>query len=133
MNYEEMSDFDLNLKLSELALIGRSDFELVMARRIVKAHADSGSGIDFLGAKELSDLLSMITHKYPVKYCTDWNATYDSIGNYWTCGKANFKDGVWEFDKSITGECVDHEAYDKNPLRAIVICLIKVLEAKNNG
>lgn len=95
-----------------------------------------------LKSNEMGHVTSQIK---PKPYCTNWQCamplavehgismmkTNDKgYGEIWVCGKANFVDGIWKFDKSITGRCVDFEADDVNPLRAIVICLIKMLEAK---
>jgi len=66
-------------------------------------------------------------------YCTDWNATMPLAVE---CGVFYDKhhDGlyvatlVYEFGKKSLS--YEFHSYDKNPLRAIVICLIKVLTAK---
>lgn len=56
--------------------------------------------------------------------------TEGSSGDLWTCGLANFHDGMWSFDNEITGEYVDFETYGENPLRAAMICFLKMKDAE---
>ncbi len=63
-----------------------------------------------------------------VQYCTDWNATMPLAVEHGVCVSIR-KDNTSLI--GLYGDCPD-EAEKGKELRAIVICLIKVLEA-NNG
>ena len=75
-------------------------------------------------------------HKIEIKdYCNDWNATmplavehkiyHQECNGFWDCG---YSSGGGMFAAQT-----HYVTSNKNPLRAIVICLIKVLEAKNGN
>ncbi|MBY7923734.1 hypothetical protein [Vibrio fluvialis] len=70
-------------------------------------------------------------------YCTDWNATMPMAVEHGVCLKSPIKankmwlaiwnewGGIWTPNEL--------QVKSESPLRAIVICLIKVLEAKNDA
>jgi len=71
------------------------------------------------------------------RYCTDWNATMPLAVEYGFDIELPIAclGGIGQITKYIAGDTdimVDFVIGD-NPLRAIVICLIKVLEAKNDA
>lgn len=78
----------------------------------------------------------------PHNYCTDWNATMVlaiehgvSVLKLSDGYVAISKDYDWidvSSHDEVEGACIGENCYvvhDKNPLRAVVICLIKILEA----
>lgn len=110
MNYETATNDDLEVKLGELLGMGR--FAALTAPR----------------------------------YCTDWNATmplaveyhvsFDSVFDMSRdCGESMATSEFMAHATDLVDGCFypDSEFFegrDDNPLRAIVICLIKVLESK---
>lgn len=114
MNYEVMSDEWLNTELTEA----------VLNNRYPKAKS-----IDFDGTQNCFWVHDTGFSSFKIEsYCTDWNATMPLAvehGIQYQLAEANDSDVHYAFhfdDREIVE--------DKSLLRAIVICLIKVLEAK---
>lgn len=119
MNHETATNEELELKLAKLTTI-----------------EESGE------YKQLKHNGLWIGSDYP-KYCTDWNVTmplavdYEisllkANDGYTSLYKWDWIDSHWSDD--MDDLAVDGDEFifhaDKDPLRAIVICLIKVLESK---
>lgn len=133
MKYEEMSDFEIN-KLVVLAIDSDGDIESVTQRKSkLKCISNQAlvkiKGVDglepFNACNNPSDAWQII-----VESGISVMMTAGSCGDLWTCGVANFHDGSWDFDNEKTGEYVDFETYDDNPLRAAMICFLKMKDAQ---
>lgn len=120
MKLEDMSDFELNAELSARLLLNSDNgFEKVtiIDDLIVGTHKLKG---EFL--------------KKPRDYCNDWSATMPLAVEYVVSLAPTMNT---QGDKKYDGEWCAYEhflgiyAHDESPLRAIVICLIKLLDAKN--
>lgn len=122
MNYEVMSDFELNQALT--CLVYKCDgWELSKTGRSFYSCGVDGSE-------------SHVQHV--PSYCTDWNAVMPlavehgvSLICTGSAGGVTYSatDGFWHHSGSIFSDNDEIQCNGK-PLRAIVICLIKVLERK---
>ncbi|WP_119566807.1 hypothetical protein [Vibrio cholerae] len=122
MDFERASDQELNVKLTELEL----------TKRYPKAKS-----IDFDGTKNCFWVHDTGFSSFKVEeYCTDISATWPlmiehgiSIQSPSLCGSIDeWTAKYWESDDENFINLVGH---DKDPLRAVVVCLIKVLENKH--
>lgn len=113
MNHEEMSNFELNKKLADLLGIywhsrpSSNDLhEWVYSDNYAQCDTRTNPAVD------LAD------------YCTDWNATMPlAVEHEITLDKIDgYGWGASQLYTDISFSCYD------NPLRAIVICLIKAME-----
>lgn len=113
MDYEKATDKDLNDKLREF--IYGDDVKYWMLSDDESFIYDCGPTGDQLDKIELQD------------YCNDWNETMPLfMHENFTLLPGNSLEGYFKLWCCHGGR---FEAFDKNPLRAIVICLIKVLES----
>lgn len=118
MNHEDMSDYTLNYKLTRLWMIEKFGVDRVRFDKSSKVFRVEGNN----GYCKIKD------------YCTDWNATMPLAFEHGL--SVEFPDsnlgGVGQITKYMEGatDIETHLKSSDNPLRAIVICLIKVLEAK---
>lgn len=125
MNYESATDFELNKRLLELT-----------------CHPDDT--ITDIYQHRLAGKLKLFSHamfkvegcddELSVNYCTDWNATMPLAVEHGLDIElpTELLGGIGQITKHIecnTDIMVEFVIGD-NPLRAIVICLIKVLENK---
>lgn len=114
MNYETASDFELNKRLAELL-----GFKFrVDGDKLILAIKHQGSNV--------------ISIEGTVDYCTDWNATMPMAvehGAYYYPSKNGYEGRVVT-KQDRNGHYYNQKSNEDNPLRAIVICLIKVLESK---
>lgn len=120
MNYDTATDFELEVKLHTIV----SKRPHVKApnenQRIYFTSADDGDQVEIVNVP---------------RYCTDWDATMPLAVEYGVELSPCF-DGWW-FAGVVKSYSYEEEVLDysgittcEHPLRAIVICLIKVLEAK---
>ena len=124
MNYETATDFELNVKLTEI----------VLANRYPRAKS-----IEFDGRQHCFWVNHIGFSSFPVAdYCNDWNATMPlavkhGVGLMCT-GSDDYgltysaTDGLWHHSNSIYPVTMEIQCNGK-PLRAVVICLIKFLTA----
>lgn len=130
MNFEEMSDFEINSAVAVIVTGG----DVIERHDMAEAPTDDGVQVIYkVGVHgEFVDYCNNPSDMMPIafEYGISLIKTNGSSGDDWTCGVANFHDGMWDFDKSKTGECVDFEAYGENPLRAAAICFLKMMEAR---
>lgn len=125
MNYEEMSDFEINLRVAK-------------KRSLLVNEKQAAS----LKIKSSSVLVNDIVQTFEFNPCNNpsdaWSIIMDNTisviknGHWWFCGIANLKEGMWEFDNTTTRDCVDFETYGENPLRAAMICFLKMEDAEKN-
>lgn len=108
MNYEKFSDAELNQTLTGI-LFKLDQWDL----------ADSGRCFFMEDAKGELHIQSVVS------YCTDWNATMPLAVEHKVSIIPSIKEDYYRAIPVIGGA-----VHSKNPLRAIVICLIKVLESK---
>lgn len=108
MNYEEMSDFGLNAALT--CLVYKLDgWEFTGSSFFHCGHDGEGYHSQSV-----------------VDYCTDWNETMPLAVEYGISMNVN-QDCSWDVHSFEGGAWIEGA---KNPLRAIVICLIEVFEDK---
>ncbi len=115
MNYEDMSDLELN-KLMAVKL----GFEFPSKPK--EPYSSISGNVIFNNGCDGRD-----SRPYFPDYCTDWNATMPLAVEYGLKidpRRTSPKLGYMVSESDLT------YSVDKNPLRAIVICLIKVLKAK---
>ncbi len=118
MNYEEMSDFEINLKVSEFVDFG----DLIVS--------SNGSEVNIL---EIEGLFSVI----PI-------GEFDPCNNWADAGPIMLENGIGiskydlDEDDPLNGywfsghDSLDSELWidDKNPLRAAMICFLKMKDAE---
>lgn len=124
MNYETATNDEIEIKLAELAGFKPSDVETYVSD-IISEMANSQDPI------VRQSVFGMKRSPHP-SYCTDWNATMPLAVKY-SVGVSKQSNELWmasNFDLSNPAYGIHTFHYDNNPLRAIVICLIKVLESK---
>jgi hypothetical protein len=126
MNYETATDFELNEKL--LMLVAEKNGDKIAETR----------------PHRLAEKMKCFSHvvfrlrdcheELKVNYCTDWNATMPLAIEYGVELSPCFNG--WWFAGVVDSYTYEEEVLSysgittcENPLRAIVICLIKVLEA----
>lgn len=126
MNYENASDTELEDRLADLVGFKPTDMQIA-AREFVNALKESED------CMVRTSVRGYKTSTSP-NYCTDWNATMPLAVEHRVCLKSPIKaNEMWV---AIWNECGgiwtpnELQTKSKSPLRAIVICLIKVLESK---
>ena len=118
MNYETATDFELNRRLLELSC--DDDVEIINIRK----HNLSGKLTCFSHAVFTAKHDS-VTFEEKVNFCTDWNATMPLAVEHKVSIIPSIKEDYYRAIPVIGGA-----VHSKKPLRAIAICLIKVLESK---
>lgn len=120
MNYENATDAELEVKLAHLIGYEPSDMELLAGQMVSQLKRDPLIGRAIKDEKE-----------FPCPdYCTDWNATMPLAVKYGLSLEPDaYEERGWWFSAS---RHTDFHARNESgePLRAIVICLIEVLESK---
>lgn len=117
MNCEMMSDAELNIKLNEIVLNNKYP---------------NAKSIEYDGRQNCFWVNSVGFSSFKVeKYCTDISATWPLMIEHGVSVNALFGGDYKAFEiYEKTGLHGNDIADEKGLLRAIVICLIKVLEAK---
>ena len=115
MNYEEMSDFEIN-KIVTLALFDGSESPV-----ITKAFPSTGGSLSISGTARVIFSDGSVT---TLNFCNNPNDAWPIItenkistsptGDLWICGSSSF----------------GTQTIDKNPLRAACICFLKMKDAE---
>lgn len=117
MNYETATDLELEIKLAEIVL---------------KSRYKKAKSIEFDGSHHCFWVDNVGFSSFKIdEYCTDISATWPlMIEHNLTLSPCSWPEdsiGQWGCE---TNDDRDISVFCENPLRAIVICLIKVLESK---
>ncbi|AUR84303.1 NinX [Vibrio phage 1.052.A._10N.286.46.C3] len=124
MNYEEMSDFELNCLL--LPFWAKKEGVEIKSHGRHPALGDICNIVTFTFECEGHEL------SHDIHFCNDWNATMPlAVERGVTLSPSGRVElSEWEASFGLNDDLQPEiEAWQENPLRAIVICLIKVLEA----
>ena len=126
MNYETATDFQLEDRLADLVGYEPSDIEKMVGSMVSAMQQDEDPLVK-------RSVFGMKSSSSP-NYCTDWNATMPLAVEHGLDIELPIAclGGIGQITKYIAGDTdimVDF-VIGYNPLRAIVICLIKVLESK---
>ena len=128
MNYEDMSDFEINGAVAAIAtgdvVVGFDD--------MAPAPTDDGVQVIYkVGVSgEFLDYCNNPNDAFPIIFENKISLITTKEDKYWNAGLPNLVEGCWDFVADENGNCMLFESYGENPLRAAMIVFLMMKDAE---
>ena len=122
MNYEEMSDFEINKSVAKIQCGGQSGIKWLPQKKILPE-------FDYDSMDDACYLISPMGHEQSADYCNSW-ADAGPIIEANGISMIAPSDCVTDWQARPSQGNYTSGDYDKNPRRAAMICFLKMQEAK---